>query len=259
LVIASQKIEEVSFLTKNILDVQDLSVEVSGKRILNNVNLQIPRGEVHILFGPNGSGKSSLIMTLLGFPAYKVVSGRIMFKGRDITDLPTDERVKMGISVAFQNPPAIRGVKLGGILRYLLPNEEKLNDLLARVNFPPDFLNRDINLGFSGGEIKKSEILQVLAQGGDLIVLDEPDSGVDVENLRVLGTVINEMLRDRSALIITHLGVILQYIDADMAHVMMDGSIVCSGSPLKILGQILNEGYRWCEKCQRVKTLRCEL
>jgi len=246
-------------LTENILNVQDLSIEVSGKRILNNINLQIPKGEVHILFGPNGSGKSSLIMTLLGFPAYKIVSGRIIFKGRDITNLPTDERVKMGISVAFQNPPAIRGVKLGGILRHLLPNEEKINDLLTRMKFPPDFLSRDINLGFSGGEIKKSEILQVLAQGGDFIILDEPDSGVDVENLRILGAIINEMLRGRSALIITHLGIILQYIDANMAHVMMDGSIVCSGSPVKILGQILNEGYRWCEKCQQAKTLRCEL
>jgi Fe-S cluster assembly ATP-binding protein len=247
------------FLTENILDVQGLSVEVSGKRILNNVNLQIPRGEVHILFGPNGCGKSSLVMTLLGFPAYRIVSGRIIFKGIDVTDLPTDERVKMGINVAFQNPPAIRGVKLGGILRRLLPDEEKLNELLARVKFPLDFLSRDINLGFSGGEIKKSEVLQVLAQGGDFIILDEPDSGVDVENLRILGAVIGEMLRGRSALIITHLGVILQYIDADMAHVMMDGSIVCSGSPMKILGQILNEGYRWCEKCRQAKTLRCEL
>ncbi|MEM1582524.1 MAG: ABC transporter ATP-binding protein [Candidatus Bathyarchaeia archaeon] len=246
-------------MTRNILDIKDLSVEVSGKRILNDVNLEIPEGEVHILFGPNGSGKSSLIMTLLGFPAYKVVSGRIIFKGRDITLLPTDERVRMGINVAFQNPPAIRGVKLGGILRHLMPYEEKISGLLTKVKFPPEFLDRDINLGFSGGEIKKSEILQVLAQRGEFIILDEPDSGVDVENLRILGTVINELLHDRSALLITHLGVILQYIDADTAHVMMDGSIVCSGSPVKVLSQILNEGYAWCEKCLQVRTRRCEL
>ncbi|MEM2960278.1 MAG: ATP-binding cassette domain-containing protein, partial [Candidatus Bathyarchaeia archaeon] len=106
------------------------------------MNLEIPEGEVHILFGPNGSGKSSLIMTLLGFPAYKVVSGRIIFKGRDITRLPTDERVRMGINVAFQNPPAIRGVKLGGILRHLMPNEEKISGLLTKVKFPPEFLDR---------------------------------------------------------------------------------------------------------------------
>lgn len=245
-------------MAENILEIRDLSVEVSGRRVLNNLNLQIPEGEVHVLFGPNGSGKSSLVMSILGFPAYKVVSGRIFFKGKDITDLPTDERVKMGISVAFQHPPAIRGVKLKHILQRLTPDEKKIYDLLYKVKFPESFLERDVNLGFSGGEIKKSEILQVLAQGGDLVILDEPDSGVDVENLRTLGTVINEMLRDRSALIITHLGVILQYINVKLAHVLMNGTIVCSGSPTKILGQILNEGYAWCEKCIQVRRERCE-
>lgn len=246
-------------MVRYILEIQNLSVEVSGKRILNNVNLQIPEGEVHVLFGPNGSGKSSLIMALLGFPAYKIVSGRIIFKGIDITELPINERVKMGINVAFQNPPAIRGVKLGKILSHLMPNENKISELLTKVKFPPSFLERDINLGFSGGEIKKSEILQVLAQNGDFIILDEPDSGVDVENLRILGTVINDALRGRSALIITHLGVILQYVNANIAHVLMNGTIVCSGPPVKILGQILNEGYAWCEKCPQVKMMRCEL
>lgn len=246
-------------MAKNILEICDLSVEVSGRRVLDGVNLQIPEGEVHVLFGPNGSGKSSLVMALLGFPAYKVVSGRIFFKGKDITDLPTDERVKMGISVAFQHPPIIRGVKLGQILRHLMPDEKRIIELFNKVKFPQSFLERDINLGFSGGEIKKSEILQVLAHGGDFIVLDEPDSGVDVENLRILGSVINEILRNRSALIITHLGVIFQYVNADMAHVLLNGTIVCSGSPTKILGQILNEGYAWCEKCIQTRTVRCEL
>ncbi|MEM1506870.1 MAG: ABC transporter ATP-binding protein [Candidatus Bathyarchaeia archaeon] len=242
-----------------ILEVRHLSVEVSGRRVLNDVNLQIPEGEAHVLFGPNGSGKSSLIMAILGFPAYKIVSGKILFKGKDITSLSTDERVRMGIGVAFQNPPAIRGVKLGGILRRMTPNEEKINEILRKVKLPSSFLERDINLGFSGGEIKKSEVLQVLAQNSDFLILDEPDSGVDVENLRILGTVINEALQGRSALIITHLGVILQYINANVAHVLMNGTIVCSGHPTKILGQILNEGYAWCEKCLKVRTLRCEL
>ncbi|MEM2913742.1 MAG: ABC transporter ATP-binding protein [Candidatus Bathyarchaeia archaeon] len=246
-------------LAKNILEIENLSVEVSGKRILNDVNLQIPNGEVHVLFGPNGSGKSSLIMTILGFPSFKIISGRIIFNGVDITDLPINERVKLGINVAFQNPPAIRGVKLGGILNHLTSDKEKINELLMKLKFPTEFLERDINLGFSGGEIKKSEILQVLAHGGRLVILDEPDSGVDVVNLRILGGVIKETLQGRSALIITHLGVILQYVNAHMAHVLINGTIACSDSPAKILGQILNEGYAWCEKCLRAKTQRCEL
>lgn len=245
-------------MAENILEISNLSVEVAGKRILEDINLDIPRGEVHILFGPNGSGKSSLIMAILGFPSYKVISGKIRFKGKDITHLPVDERVKLGISVAFQNPPAIRGVKLGGIIDHWLPDKEKVTRLTERVRFPSEFLERDVNLGFSGGEIKKSEVLQILAQGGDFVILDEPDSGVDVENLQLVGKVINEMLKGRSALIITHLGHILHHVDADRAHVLLETTLACSGEPVKILSQILNEGYGWCMKCPKARKLRQE-
>ncbi|KYH40370.1 MAG: ABC transporter ATP-binding protein [Candidatus Bathyarchaeota archaeon B26-2] len=247
----------------DILTVEDLSVEVSGRTILRDINFSIPEGEVHVLFGPNGSGKSSLIKTILGFPGYKVLSGSIFFKGKEITDMPTDERVKLGMGVAFQNPPAVRGVKLGEILKGMMRNreevEKRIGNILKELNFPTDFLTRDVNLGFSGGETKKSEILQVLAQDADLTILDEPDSGVDVENLQVIGAVLSRRLKGKSVLLVTHLGYILRYIDADMAHVLMDGTIACSGSALKILGQILKEGYSWCEKCPRVKGLRCEV
>lgn len=176
--------------------------------------------------------------------------------------MPTDERVKLGIGVAFQNPPAVRGVKLGEILKGMMRDrggvEKRVGNLLKELNFPTDFLTRDVNLGFSGGETKKSEILQVLAQDVDLTILDEPDSGVDVENLQVIGTVLSRRLKGKSVLLVTHLGYILRYIDADMAHVLMNGTIACSGSALKILGQILKEGYGWCEKCPRVKGLHCE-
>jgi len=234
-----------------MLKVVDLCVEIEGKTTLKNVNLEIPEGEVHVLFGPNGSGKSSLIKTILGFPVYKVVSGKILFKGKDITHLPINERVKLGISVAFQNPPIIRGVKLRDILKSLISNGKKISisELAETINFPLEFMERDLNLGFSGGETKKSEILQILAQDTDFVMLDEPDSGVDVENLQLIGKVINKMLEGRSALLITHLGYILHYVDADKAHVILDGTIVCSGSPVKILSQILNEGYEWCRKC----------
>jgi len=242
-----------------LLKISGLSVEVHGRRVLDDVNLEIPEGEVHVLFGPNGSGKSSLIMTILGFKPYRVVSGRILFKGKDITHLPINERVNLGISVAFQNPPVVRGVKLGDVLLKFLSDEAKkrrINELLEAINFPSEFLERDLNLGFSGGEMKKSEILQVLAQDADFVILDEPDSGVDVENLQLVGRAINKMLKGRSALIITHLGYILHYVDADRAHVLLNNRIVCSGSPLKILSQILNEGYAWCEKCPKVTRLR---
>jgi len=240
-------------LTRNLLEIRGLTVEVSGKGVLEDVNLSIGEGEVHVLFGPNGSGKSSLIMTILGFPAYKVISGEILFKGKEITDLPINERVKMGISIAFQNPPAIRGVKLGGIISHWIPDQKEISGLLERVNIPREFLKRDINLGFSGGEIKRSEILQVIAQGGDFLMLDEPDSGVDVENLQLIGRVIDEILRERSGLIITHQGHILRFVNADEAHVLIKGTIACSGKPTRILSQILREGYGWCLKCPRRK------
>ena len=244
-----------------MLKVEGLTVEVDGKLVLRDINLEVPKGEVHVLFGPNGSGKSSLIMSILGFPAYRVVSGRILFKGQDITSLPINERVKLGLGVAFQNPPTIRGVKLREVLERLVSQGGRyssLRELAETLNFPLDFMERDLNLGFSGGEMKKSEVIQILAQNPDFVILDEPDSGVDVENLQLIGKVIKKMIEGKSALLITHLGYILHYIDADEAHVILDGTIVCSGRPLKILTQILNEGYAWCRKCPKVRRERCE-
>jgi len=242
-------------LTESLLEVKDLTVEISDKIILEDINLTIYKGEVHVLFGPNGSGKSSLLMTILGFPAYKVVSGEILFKGKDITNLSIDKRVKLGINVAFQNPPAIRGVKLGEIINHWIPDQNKVANILEKINFPQEFLKRDVNMGFSGGEIKKAEILQILAQGGDLVMLDEPDSGVDIENLQIIGNVIDGMFKERSGLIITHQGYILRFVGADVAHVLINGTIACSGKPTRILSQILSEGYSWCLKCpMRKKT-----
>ncbi|MEM2873624.1 MAG: ABC transporter ATP-binding protein [Nitrososphaerales archaeon] len=239
------------------LSIENLSVEVNGKRILEGVNLAIPKGEVHVLFGPNASGKTSLLMTILGFPNYKVVSGEIWFNGVNITNMSTDERVRLGIGVAFQNPPAIRGVKLADILHNFLKSEpeakKKEIELCETLNFTEDFLSRDLNLCFSGGEVKRSELLQILAQKPSFIMLDEPDSGVDVENLGVIGKVINDFLKERSGLLITHLGYILRYVKADKAHVLIEGKVACSGKPIKILDQILKEGYGWCEKCLKIE------
>jgi Fe-S cluster assembly ATP-binding protein len=240
-----------------VLRIENLTIKISGKRVLDRVDLEIPKGEIHVLFGPNGSGKTSLIMSVLGFRNYDVVSGRIFFNEVDITDKPINERVKLGIGVAFQNPPAIRGVKLGDVVRNLIdPQVTNELELAEMVNFPPEVLSRELNLGLSGGEVKRSEILQVLAQKPEFLILDEPDSGVDVENLELIGKLLNSFLKGRSGLIITHMGYILRYVEADKAHVMLNGTIRCSGKPIEILDHILREGYGWCEECPLIRRRR---
>jgi Fe-S cluster assembly ATP-binding protein len=243
-----------------MLKIEDLSVEIAGKRILKKIDLVVTKGEVHVFLGPNGSGKTSLMQTILGLSNCKVVSGKIWFDDIDITDMPINERVKLGIGIAFQNPPAIRGVKLGHVVRSFLEGKDRAarkEIRLARaMNFPFEFLDRDLNLGFSGGEIKRSEILQVLAQRPKFAILDEPDSGVDVENLEVIGKAINNFLEGRSGLIVTHLGHILNYVKTDVAHVLIGGRVACSGKSTKVLSQILKEGYKWCERCLREKGVK---
>jgi Fe-S cluster assembly ATP-binding protein len=202
-------------------------------------------------------------MTILGFPKYRVTNGQILFKGEDITDLSTTERVRMGIGVSFQNPPAIRGVKLMDLLKVEsgLETEDELTpelrELAAKMKFDESFLERDVNLGFSGGEVKRSEILQLLAQKPDFIMFDEPDSGVDIENVELLAEEINILLdkdkkpgmRRKAGLLITHLGYILNFVSADTAHVLMDGRIACSGNPQEIIEDIRKDGFKGCVEC----------
>ena len=255
-----------------MLEIKDLTVEVEGKGIIRDLNLNIEEGEVHVLFGPNGCGKTTLLMTLLGFPSYKVTRGRITFKGVDITDLPTNERVKLGMGISFQHPPEIRGVKLGDMVNIAQGRKEEEIDedviaLAKRLNISVDFLNRDVNLGFSGGEVKRSEILQLLAQAPDFIMFDEPDSGVDVENIELIGKIMSELLdrnkmpskRDKSGLIITHSGSIMRHIKADRAHVMLGGRIACSGMPDEITKNVLETGFERCvELCARSNEVDAE-
>ena len=238
-----------------ILTIEDLTVKIAGKKVLNGLNLEVPEGETHVLLGPNGSGKTSLIMSILGFPNCRILSGRILFDGTDITNLPTDERTKLGLGVAFQSPPSIRGVKLGEVFKHIAKGEVDEIELAKITNIPMEFLERDLNLGFSGGELKRSEIFQLLAQRPNFALFDEPDSGVDVENLEIIGKAISGFLKGRSGLLITHLGHILRYVKADVAHVMFYGMIACSGKPSKIINLIMKRGYKWCEKCPKVRRL----
>jgi ABC-type transport system involved in Fe-S cluster assembly, ATPase component len=249
-----------------LLEITDLAVEINGKKVLNDIDLYIDEGETHVLLGPNGSGKSTLFMTILGFPKYNVTNGEILFKGENITNLNTTERVKLGVGVSFQNPPAIRGVKLMDLLKVesgqtldgnLSP---EMMDLSYKMKLDDRFLERDVNLGFSGGEVKRSEILQLLAQKPDFIMFDEPDSGVDIENVELLAEEINILLdkdkkpglRKKSGLLITHLGYILNFVNADTAHVLMDGRIACSGNPSEIIEDIRKEGFKGCVECCKI-------
>jgi len=212
-------------------------------------------GETHALFGPNGCGKTTLLSTISGIPRYEVTGGKIIFKGEDVTHMPMHERARLGLGIAFQHPPTIRGLKVKDLIKLCNPLADA--DLILKdLNFE-EFADREVNKGFSGGEVKRSELVQLLAQDPDFVMLDEPDSGVDLENIKVIGKAINKLTqkdvrpskRTKSGMIITHFGHILDYMETDKAHVMIDGTILCSGGPREILKQIKESGYEECAEC----------
>lgn len=235
-----------------VLEVRNLTVEVEGKQILKSVSFQVNEEETVCLFGPNGAGKSTLLYTLIGYPGYKIVGGEILFKGKLINDLPVNERAKLGMGIAFQHPPKLIGVKLKDLLDLASngTSSEEIRELAERLKMT-DFLERDVNFGFSGGEMKRAEILQLAALKPELLLLDEPDSGVDVENVELLGREIQALLKGRSGLIITHIGYILNFIKADRAIVLYEGKVACEGEPFKVLKDIKDKGYKACWECSK--------
>jgi Fe-S cluster assembly ATP-binding protein len=224
-----------------MLKIKNLWVSTDGKEILKGVELTVGDKERHVLVGANGAGKSCLAMTIMGMPVYRVNKGEITFDGKDITTLPIYERAKLGIALAFQNPPIIRGVKLRDIISL---HTNKVDDILNRAYLNQEFGRRDVNLGFSGGERKRSELAQLFAMEPRLLLLDEIDSGVDIESMELLGKEINSFLSGRSALIITHLGYILNYVKADKAHILLDGKIILSGKPEEVLTWVKEKGFK---------------
>jgi Fe-S cluster assembly ATP-binding protein len=238
-----------------LLEINDLSASIGGKLVLKNVNLRIGQGETHALFGPNGTGKTTLLNVIAGIPRYVVEGGNILFKGKEISQMTMDERARLGIGMAFQRPPALRGLKLKDLVKIINPNADAAS-ILNKMDFQ-QFGDRDVNRGFSGGEVKRSELVQLLAQQPDFVMLDEPDSGVDLENIKLIGEAINQLTqkdirpsqRSKSGIIITHFGHILEYMKTDRAHVMLGGTIVCSGDPVEILDQIKKSGYEGCVAC----------
>ncbi|TBR17340.1 Fe-S cluster assembly ATPase SufC [bacterium] len=228
----------------HLLEVVDLHAEIEGKPILKGLNLTIDRGQIHAIMGPNGSGKSTFSNVLLGHPAYKVTSGRILFNGTDVTGMPTHERARKGMFLAFQYPTAIPGVTVANFLRTALKavlGDEKqavktfrklLKEKMAMLQMDEKFATRYVNDGFSGGEKKRLEILQLAVLNPSLAILDETDSGLDIDALRVVCDGINRVATpETGVLVITHYQRMLDYVKPHFVHVLMDGHIGQSGGP----------------------------
>jgi len=243
-----------------MLTIENLHVDIAGKEILHGIDLHIGEGETHVLMGPNGSGKTTLLRTILGFSGYTVTEGKIIFKGHDVTNLPLHQRARYGMGIMFQRPPTISGLKLGKLLETISGGKPEFVARHSNHMNMNEFLDRDINANFSGGEIKRSEVLQLMLQQPDFVMLDEPESGVDVENISLIGAAIARLLdkdrhiihRHKSGLIITHTGHILDYLEADGGHVLCDGEIRCHGNAREILQMIKTKGYRECLECKQV-------
>ncbi len=241
-----------------MLRIDNLTVKVSGKEVLTNINLEIKKGEKMALLGPNGSGKTSLLMAIMGFSDYKIIQGNIIFKGKRINDLSIDERARLGIGVMFQRPPTIRGVKSRQMVDLIKHDDFDTDKEAGELNLK-EFLDRDINLGFSGGEIKRSELFQLLASSPQLSLFDEPESGVDLENIVLVGKIMNRILnknKDNAALIITHTGYIFDYVKPDEGCILVGGRLHCAGDPKKILETVKKHGYEWCITCERERPER---
>jgi Fe-S cluster assembly ATP-binding protein len=248
-----------------MLVLENLHVSVGDRQVLKDINLTIQDGETAILFGPNGSGKTTLLMTIMGMPDYILTKGRIIFKGQDITTQSSYKRARLGIGISFQRPPTIHGLKTRQLIQLCARQRDINIDTLAdKVNFR-QFLDRDINDGFSGGEIKRSELLQLMAQQPQLLLFDEPESGVDLDNMALIASSIQSLLHKQNyklerdvtnknagktaSLIITHTGYILNYIQADTGYILFDGQLQCRENPIRMLEHIRTQGYRGCISC----------
>ncbi len=241
-----------------LLEVRGLHVQVSGREILRGLDLTLIQGEVHALMGPNGSGKTTLAHTLAGLPAYEVVAGRVRYKGEDLLAMGIDERARAGLFVAYQYPVAIPGVRMLDFLRLAVHyryGEDKgrpdfstlLEESRRQLEIDPVMLRRYLNEGFSGGEKKRAEILQLALLQPDLAVLDETDSGLDVDALRIVGEGVKAQWQRRpemGVLVITHYPRLLDYLRPQVVHVMAAGRLIRSGGP-ELAQEIEARGYGW--------------
>ena len=247
-------------LNSPLLEVKDLRVSIDDNEILKNLSLKINKGEIHAIMGPNGSGKSTFSKVLAGHPAYLVSNGDIFFKGSSILDLEPEQRSHLGIFLAFQYPIEIPGVSNEDFLRLAYNSKQKfynkpevdpieflsiINEKLKLVNMSTIFLSRNVNEGFSGGEKKRNEILQMILLDSELAILDETDSGLDIDALKIISTGINKFMNpDKSIILITHYQRLLDYINPTYVHVMQDGKIIKTGSA-DLAKELENKGYEW--------------
>ena len=245
-----------------LLEIQNLRVSINDNEILKDLNLTINKGEIHAIMGTNGSGKSTFSKVLAGHPAYSVLNGDIFFKGSSIIDLEPEERSHLGIFLAFQYPIEIPGVSNEDFLRLAYNSKQKfynkpeidpiefltiVNEKLKLVNMSPLFLSRNVNEGFSGGEKKRNEILQMILLDSELSILDETDSGLDIDALKIISNGINNFMNpSKSIILITHYQRLLDYINPTYVHVMQDGKIIKTGSA-ELAKELENKGYEWLQ------------
>lgn len=239
-----------------MLQIKNLNVEIDKKIILDNFNLEIKPGTIHAVMGPNGVGKSTLSRTLMGDPKYNIMEGVILFKGENITNLPVDERSKRGIFLAMQSPLEIEGVSNQDFLRTAISSKnnervglyqfiKEVETSLEELKMNKDLVHRSLNVGFSGGEKKKNEVLQIKLLKPSFIILDELDSGLDVDSLRIVCKNLKEYIKsnkDTSILIITHYSMILEYLKPDYVHILANKKIVKTGD-YNLVGDIEKNGY----------------
>ena len=243
-----------------LLEIKDLQVSINENQVLKNLNLTINKGEIHAIMGPNGSGKSTFSKVLAGHPSYSILNGDILFKGSSILDLEPEERSHLGIFLAFQYPIEIPGVSNEDFLRIAYNAKQKfynkpevdpiefltiINEKLKLVNMSTHFLTRNVNEGFSGGEKKRNEILQMILLDSELSILDETDSGLDIDALRIISNGINNFMNpNKSIILITHYQRLLDYINPTYVHVMQNGKIVKTGSAT-LAQELETKGYEW--------------
>jgi Fe-S cluster assembly ATP-binding protein len=249
-------------MSKNnpLLEVKELEVSINENTILNKLNLIVNKGEIHAIMGPNGSGKSTFSKVLAGHPAYSILKGDILFKGLSILKLSPEERSHLGIFLAFQYPIEIPGVSNEDFLRLAYNSKQQfynkpevdpiefleiISQKLEFVSMSPLFLNRNVNEGFSGGEKKRNEILQMVLLNSELSILDETDSGLDIDALKIISTGINKFMdKNKAIILITHYQRLLDYINPTYVHVMQNGKIIKTGS-FELAKELEDKGYEW--------------